>query len=385
MDVAKIRPPDDSGSDSFARFCYQSHIAFLFCLDCALDGSVKSVVLEHIEDIAVQGIDSWRFIQVKTRNANLGPWTLGDLVKQGGAMWSALRSHKALGDLPVTIEIFLEGPVKRGDLIELIGTPEAGNDPKLSAKLRESLKISCEECDALLARLRLKAELPSRDSIISQNIHTLGDHAPHMTQSALRSVYLEVIGRIHGAMAQDPLEPRWVDVVLGRGSVEKDVEDSFNAKRLTRDDLKSLIAPIQGPVRPLLRRLLGSEQGSISPLERKLLAGGAPDPIVKSAKSLRANASVREYQFLSASIADAAPVLEDVRERLRITVEASIAFHQGDEKPAISIWHELVNRLPGQAATLDTNAVFSQDPFLLLGEICQISDLCLVDWGHADA
>jgi hypothetical protein len=63
----------DTGADTFSRYVYQVEIAFRFCLDCALGGDVVSVVPEHLEDIALECRSSWRFLQIKTRNAELGP------------------------------------------------------------------------------------------------------------------------------------------------------------------------------------------------------------------------------------------------------------------------------------------------------------------------
>ncbi len=75
--VTSITPPDDSGSDAFSRYCYQAHVAFPYCLDCALDGGVLAVVPEHFEDIAIERADYWQLIQIKTaQNEDLGPWKL---------------------------------------------------------------------------------------------------------------------------------------------------------------------------------------------------------------------------------------------------------------------------------------------------------------------
>ena len=69
-------PPDDTGTDTLKRYRYQAQLALPFCLACARKERVRSVIMEHFEDIVVEYDDYWHFIQVKTRNSNLGQWTL---------------------------------------------------------------------------------------------------------------------------------------------------------------------------------------------------------------------------------------------------------------------------------------------------------------------
>src|SRR5215813_11649551 len=71
-------PPNDTGTDTLKRYRYQGQLAVPFCLECALGGSIRSVIMEHYEDIVIEYIDHWRFIQVKTRDTRYGPWKLSD-------------------------------------------------------------------------------------------------------------------------------------------------------------------------------------------------------------------------------------------------------------------------------------------------------------------
>jgi len=71
-DPHAIVTPDDSGSDTLARFQYQAHVTFPYCLKLATGDGVTDVYAEHIEDIAVRESDAWRFLQVKSRKPSAG-------------------------------------------------------------------------------------------------------------------------------------------------------------------------------------------------------------------------------------------------------------------------------------------------------------------------
>lgn len=119
-DIESTDPPDASGSDAFERFRYQAHLAASVCLATASGEDVQSVVCEHFEDIAIGDSSGWRHIQVKTRNAELGPWKSTDLLKKpGGALSSLFRTYYALSELgedeSCRLEIWLEGVVGRDD------------------------------------------------------------------------------------------------------------------------------------------------------------------------------------------------------------------------------------------------------------------------------
>src|SRR6476646_754998 len=95
-DLHELVAPDDSGSDTFARFKYQAHVTFPYCLELAKGEDVTDVYAEHIEDIAVCESGSWRFLQVKSRKAERGQWTFGDVI-QSGAIGSLWRAYRAVG------------------------------------------------------------------------------------------------------------------------------------------------------------------------------------------------------------------------------------------------------------------------------------------------
>jgi hypothetical protein len=124
-------PPDDTGRVTFERFRYQAHVAFRFCLEAAAGGDVQAFVCEHFEDVAVQLIGGWRLAQIKTRDPELGPWRLSDLLARRGALRALHRTHQALAELDDTdtcrLEARLEGAIARDD--ERGGSPHSAAAP----------------------------------------------------------------------------------------------------------------------------------------------------------------------------------------------------------------------------------------------------------------
>jgi hypothetical protein len=194
-----------------------------------------------------------------------------------------------------------------------------------------------------------------------------------------------MVTRINTAMAAELFEPRWLDAVFHPDSATPDAHKTYEAKKLSRKHLEPLVAPITAPARPLLKLITESNQDVLTVLEEKLLAGGASPSIVESAKSLRANATIMEFENSAASLWDGEDILEDVRERLRIRVESLLALHEETTRPAVQVWNTLLDRLPQWADTIDGHALFRKDPDLLLGEVCQMADLCQTDWGQSNA
>ena len=384
-DIRQRTPPDDSGSDTFARYRYQALVTFSLCLDCALGGAITCVILEHIEDVAVQVGGQWRLIQIKTRDLERGPWKLTDLLADGGGLHGLVRSYRATSDLDCTYELLLEGPLKRNDLIQNLLTEAGRHDAGLIEQVRVKLKLSAEECSAFLTRVRLVPDQPNRKDIVSRNFRHLSSQAPYLSGSQLDGIHSAILAKIEDAMAGDSLADAWPRQIIAPDAALDALNAKIAAKRLTRDVLAPLVAPINSAPMPLLRRLVDDGLAGTTVLEEKLLTGGATQGIVESAKSLRANAAIREAELASSGLWPQDDVLEDIRQRLELRVKALRADHEGDARPAIRMWRDLIHLLGTQAAAIDRRGIFFQDPDLLLGEICQMADLCMTDWGLAGA
>lgn len=381
QDPSQISVATDSGSSTFQRFCYQAYTAFPFCVECGLSGSVELVIAEHVEDIVVLQEGTWRFIQIKTRNPELGPWRLADLVAENGGLRSLLRTHRLVQNIPATLELFLEGPLLRTDPAwSFVEKPDELDD-HLCERVAIALDLKEQEPGEFLRRVKVRHNCSSRQTIVAVNLRRLGVLNRSLNMSELESIHDAIVGEIYKAMNLERLGERWPQYVVDPQTRTQAMEPVYQAKCLTQRKLSPLVARLNTPSKPLLQRLSAPDQQVPSDLELKLLNGGATRQIIDDAKSLRANASMREYEYMSVSLYGDDSILNDVRERLRIYVNSLIALHIQNPKPAVGIWKDLLDKLLERAVDFDRHSMFWQDPYLLLGEVCQMSDECLTDWG----
>lgn len=377
--------PDDSGSDTFARYRYQAQVAIPLALTCAMrESPILSVILEHFEDIAVECSAGWRFIQVKTRDAGLRPWRLVDLCGASGGLNSLLRSFRSLQRNDATYELWLEGAIERRDAAEGLLDEAGRSSSGVLAAVGAMLGIEAGECAAFLAQLRVRPGLPSRQDIGPRVFRLLCTQAPRLPAQDVDLIQRQLTDLLCRAMAADlALGEHWPHAVLDQGNPH--MLARVEAKRVTSVHLGPLIAPLLREPQALLRRVLDVELPAATVLEEKLLAGGATEDIVRDAKNLRYLAALREATNASSALFDDDSHLEDVRTRLQVRANAARAVAGGAQAPATQTWLTLIGLLGSQAAQLDANGLFSRDPDILLGEVCEMSDLCQVEWGVAGA
>jgi hypothetical protein len=381
LDPKDVEPPDDSGSDTFARFAYQAHAMFPLCLYAATGNEIQNIYAEHIEDVAVEFNDRWRFLQIKTRDPGLGPWKFSDVTSKGGAIHSLWRSYTAVGNgTAATYELHLEGHLGSGDAINHLRSVSGRSEETLITRVRNAVKGGDGEVRAFCTRLDVKF-LPVRASIASSNIRLLGDHAPSLPFGELRNLYERVIAALQSAMTAGRLEERWYAEIMGKRSSAN--AELLASKCISRTRATELLDRVSGGPRPLLRRIIETSPEP-SVLEQKLIAGGATQALIGDAKELRANASIRRMEYL-ASTSDGDQYLEDLRQRLRVAANGLVAEHSPAPKVAAVVWNRLRTELTASAVVTDHQRIFGQDPHLLLGEVCELSDECVTDWGRDDA
>jgi hypothetical protein len=341
-----VDPPDSTGSETFERYCYQAHLIFPHCLSCALRGDIQALVPEYIEDVAVQRLGEWRFTQIKTRDAETGPWTLAALLQRGGGgLRSLFRSHQALKDHAVRFELSLEGPISRNNPIaELLASPGRSFSDELLAQVSAALSVNAAEALAFLTHVYVMPGHPSRDSIVAQNIQLLGNQAPHLPYAKLVEIYDRVVGAVYKSMAASRIGPNWELAVVAGSSVASETAALVKTKLLDGDRLKTLVPELLAPPRALLRRLVEADTTRPTLLEQKLLAGGATPQIVRDALNLRAHETTAELElFDHTEEADAR--LVDLQSRVLIQGNAIAAKHAEAPAPAIQIWSELLSLL----------------------------------------
>ena len=384
-DPKDILPLVDSGSDTFARFRYQAEVALPYCLHCALSDDIISVVMEHLEDIAIEYVDKWRFIQVKSRNNELGPWKLNDLVKPGGALYSLHRTERQIHRAVASLEIVLEGAIRPRDPIQFLKDDGDHSNLKLISTVARKMDVDQAETQEFLRRVVLVKPPISRDGIKESNIALMHDQNPQLSRIQVVPLYENLISEIERAMRADPLGLSWPSYVLHPEDAPSEVSAKLNAKRLTRDHLRRIIGPLMSPPRPLLMRLTDATSASISALERKLAEGGATAEIIYAARNLRANAEMHMLQLQTSDLFPRDIAIDDLNQRLLTYAVTKHPLYSGSPKPANGIWNDLLVELTANPSNIDRNNLMSSDPMLLLGQICELSNNCLVDWGIANA
>jgi tetratricopeptide (TPR) repeat protein len=243
----QLIPPDDTGSDTFARFKYQAHVTFPYCFELTRDQAIENVFVEHIEDIALDLGVSWRFLQVKTRDAGLGPWTFSEVVRNG-AIRSLWRAYEAVGpSLDATYELQLEGALKNGDVLVDLAFSEA-RDAVFRGNLASAIGVDdVTDIDFFANRLRIR-DLPLRSSIIADNLRLIGRAAPHLPAGEIERIYEAALVAIESAMTADRLDGIWPASLFS--APDERFRLRIESKRISRDRAQQIFAPILRPVVP---------------------------------------------------------------------------------------------------------------------------------------
>ena len=374
----------DWGSDTLRRFRYQAEIAVPYCLAAASDmDGIAAVVPEHHEDIALDCGSSWRFLQVKSRDLDLGLWTLAQLLKKRGALRSLYRTHLCVGAQDHTLELVLEGAPKSTDLIMRLRKSE--DHSVLVPQVASALQITEQAAGTFLDRVVLNGAPPPRDTIAARNRDLIHSQAPHLTWPEVEDLRERLLTAIERAMRADRIGPLWPRSIVRPSRRSAEVEARLEAKTLSGDLLRSILESSIGKPRPVLQRLVEPGGGPLTPLYRKLLVGGAEPTIIDQARNLQANAR-REHLTQSAQGKRLdSSLLDDLHQRIETHVTARVGIHADLQKPAPRIWADLVELFDSRAASIDQGGILRRDPMLLLGEACDLSDRCVFGWGEEAA
>jgi hypothetical protein len=378
-----VTPPDDSGTDAFTRFRYQAHVAFRFCLRCYFGEGVTAVVAEHFEDVLVETGDELRFVQIKTRNPDRGPWKFRHLMDAGGALRSLLRTHRALSDFDdgrrVVYDIRLEGALERGDQINRLVPGGAGADDGMCETCARTLEYDESEATAVLARVVVHAGEPPREFIEDRNLSDLRRAAGHLSANELKEIYEAGIDLIEQAMRAELLADAWPIAILDLKTAEEEARQRAAAKQIDRERLVPILGRLDGSDRALLARITDPDRLRATDLERKMEAAGAPEGLIDQAKQVRAQASRRILEFQASSVLNVDDFLADLEFRLLSVAQTSAATATATP-PAPVVWQAIERRLEAQPNQHDPRQILRQEPLLLMGAICQYSDECKFGW-----
>jgi hypothetical protein len=371
-------PPDDIGTDTIKRYRYQAQLALPFCLACARKDKVRSIIMEHFEDIVVEFDDYWHFIQVKTRNAERGHWKLPDAID---GLKSLYRTFSETSELNAKYSLFIEGAIAvRDDLNALtLSSMDISND--IVQKISQKLDIENSKCRDFLESVTVYPNQPPRAHITSHNIHLMGQGSASSSTREIESLEEKLTDEILRAMSCDRLDNLLYRYIAKVEELEDEIKARIDAKRLTASNIADIIGSLASGDYPLLLRITDLHEPSPTNLQKKLIAGGATDRIIKNAKELRANAFIREVEIRSSGFINQEDRIVDVQIRITTLTNSIVEEHDELEKPAKIIWRMVLNELIQKKETVDPHRIYKQDPYLLLGAVCGISDECRIDWG----
>lgn len=370
-------PPDDTGTDTLKRFRYQAQLALPFCLACARKEKVRSIIMEHFEDIVVEYDDYWHFIQVKTRNEDRGQWKLADAID---GLKSLYRTFNKTSHLKAKYSLFIEGSISANDSLKALTHSKDISDA-LVEKVSQKLDIEDSESRAFLKAVTVHPNQPPRSHITSHNIYLMGKVSASTSTCEIKSLEQKLTDEILRAMSCDRLDNVLYHYIAKIEGLEDGIRARVDAKRLTANNITDIIGSLITGDYPLLLRIIDLNAPTPTKLEKKLIAGGATERIIKNAKELRANASIREAEILSSGFFMEEEKFVDVQVRLETLANSVVERFEDLDKPAKTIWLELRKEITQTVSSVDPNRIYKQDPYLLLGATCGLSDECRIDWG----
>ena len=197
----------------------------------------------------------------------------------------------------------------------------------------------------------------------------------------IESIETKLTDAILRAMSCTRLDNLLYDYIIKVEDFEHEFRAKVDAKRLNADNITNIIGSLVNGDYPLLSRITDLNLPTPTKLEKKLIAGGATERIIKNAKELRANASIREAEILSSGFFMEEGKIVDVQLRLETLANSVVEKFEDSDKPAKTIWLELRKEITATVSSVDPNRLYKQDPYLLLGAVCGLSDECRIDWG----
>ena len=183
------------------------------------------------------------------------------------------------------------------------------------------------------------------------------------------------------AMSCDRLDKGLYQYILKVENLEDEITARIDSKRLTFNNITDIIGSLTSGDFPLLLRITDLNVVTPTNLEKELIAGGATKRIIMDAKNLRANASIREAQILASGLFNQEDRMTDVQIRIQTLTNSIVEEYDESKKPAKIIWRTVLNELTQKMESVDPHKIYKQDPYLLLGAVCGISDECRIDWG----
>ena len=243
----EIIPSNDTGADVYQRYRYQAKLAVPYCVACALNKDVLSVVPEHIEDLAIEYNWGWLFIQVKTRDLCLGPWKLTDVLrKPSGGLRGLFRTYKLLKSINnIKLELHIEGAVKRNDFLEELLTQNKQHSDLIIAKVALKLELNEMEAASFLSLVQVLEREP-RNVIKQHNKAKILEISPTLTGAEADQIQEKIIQEVSRSMELERVGTGWPKFVCTPLLPSHIELEKVSAKRITADKLKHITELLTG-------------------------------------------------------------------------------------------------------------------------------------------
>ena len=338
------------------------------------DGPI-AVVCEWIEDYVVlyHGRPP-ELVSVRHRESSQGPWTLADLIRDGGL--SHLLSRWNRYGRRTKARLCTNAGLKPGDS-DAAGLRKAcadGDTDRLRAfaeKMAPKLGADCEAVVAFLACLRIDDDRPKRRDIAAVQAVWLRTPLRELGLDPTRDVdyYERIVEMIVAASSDQPLAPDVLLAHLNRPDAlsSRMLQDIQLLNRLV--DREMLLSSLRDPLAPGHARSTPPTR-----MRRKLEAGGFGPTAVHRAQRLRA----AWYAFSRAVQDGTSADIEQVRDYVLEQAEASETRTQGHEQYGLKMAEDLRARFEstGDAAARRLGV----GPRLLMGCALELTDECQIWW-----
>jgi hypothetical protein len=382
FDPGDIDAPDDSGSDTMRRFAYQVHVGARAVLEMLEQGD-GSLTCEHLEDVvlqrAINGKPVWSYCQIKTRDG-LQAWTLTTVISSRAlkSLWRTWATLPEEGKKTAELWILFEGTWDPADdPIVVLARGDGRANADCVARVAKHLRVGEDGVRPFLDSIRAQG-MDSRTQIEGLNREALSQLCPELTGREVRAMY-DVICKLVDTAMQGKLGSKW-QLTAQKPSLPS----TKQVKRITLARLAELgIRPgVTGGVR---LRYIATAGETSSDLVRKLRLGGASGDVIAAATQLRAQADYQQLEAMaSGSMIVDQGTDEDLNQRLLVIARGiSAEYRDHEPRPADRIYNKLLQRLEGRPPGLDRHPRYRDDPILLMGRACDLSDQCLFDWGQA--
>ncbi len=365
--IEHTRPLEDSGSETLARYVFQTLLTTLTCLEMLRDPDILEVVCEWHEDFVIVRQNSIELVSVKHLEPSQGAWSLATIVGDGGLRH--LFDRWRASDERAQCKLMTNAGLKTGR--SEAAALQSCHDAAIRRHCAELIapKVGATDCsvaERFLAALKVIAELPKRDDLRAQIMHT---HLPELASAAgwtaeeARDYFAAIESTVFQAAASDVrAESRSLSCLFPQSTAEARARAR---KTVDRD--------------AIARCLAETREKSTSVLVQKLEQGGLRPNDVEHCKATRLRWLSHSLRWDLDLPELPGHALADLRyELLGLARDAQNAQEHGAAPYAVAMRTDLEGRI----ADADLPGRYRLSLEQLLGLAYEMTDQCHIWWSE---